>query len=373
MHATGNTPGTPARRHGRDPGFTLVEILIAIVLVGILSAVVVVGISNLTSKGSNAACQASADAARAATMVHLTNTGSRPATIKAMVDLAELSLPTEVTLDATGLIASGDGWKLTMTPGTSPTFGCTSATSGASAAAVAMPPVTGGLVSRLDASSTATMFQDSAGSTPASAVGQQVCRWADNSGTNTHALQTTPAQCPKYGTDATGGYLDFDANGQFTVTPTLSPDFTVFVVAQSDTPTWNTYGWLLSARGANGMILHAEVNGRGVGGYVVAGGTANYYLGSVRPTSITTPHLYQLSAAGNSPAGRYGVDGSTTAYTVSGSGRSAAAVPIRLGSDDLPGRYGDGKYREVLIFNRALSTTESGQIEAYLIAKWKIT
>ena len=35
-----------------DKGFTLIEILIAIVLVGILSAVAVVGISSLVSKGS---------------------------------------------------------------------------------------------------------------------------------------------------------------------------------------------------------------------------------------------------------------------------------------------------------------------------------
>ena len=48
-----------------DKGFTLIEILIAIVLVGILSAVAVVGISNLVSKGSTSACAASADAAKA--------------------------------------------------------------------------------------------------------------------------------------------------------------------------------------------------------------------------------------------------------------------------------------------------------------------
>jgi len=41
-----------------DKGFTLIEILIAIVLVGILSAVAVVGISNLVSKGGSSACTA---------------------------------------------------------------------------------------------------------------------------------------------------------------------------------------------------------------------------------------------------------------------------------------------------------------------------
>ena len=53
-----------------DRGFTLIEILIAIVLVGILSAVAVVGISNLVSKGSKSACGASADAAKAASQVY---------------------------------------------------------------------------------------------------------------------------------------------------------------------------------------------------------------------------------------------------------------------------------------------------------------
>ena len=53
-----------------DRGFTLIEILIAIVLVGILSAVAVVGVSNLVSKGSKSACGASADGAKAASQVY---------------------------------------------------------------------------------------------------------------------------------------------------------------------------------------------------------------------------------------------------------------------------------------------------------------
>lgn len=349
-----------------DRGFTLVEILIAIVLVGILSAVVVVGIGNLTSKGSASACAASADAARAATTIHFTNTGQQPDTIKVMVDNAELVLPDGVTLDASGTVATGDGWTLTLTPGAVVTFTCSTGTANALT-------VTNGLVSRLDATNVGAMFQDSSGATRTTAAGQPVCRWADTSGTATHALQPTTSRCPKYGTDSLGGFLDFDANGDFTVTPTLTPDFTVFVVAQSDTPTWNTWGWLMSGRGANGLIIHPWVGTRNVGGYVIAGGTTYRNVGQVTPADITVPHLYELSAAGNTPTGRYGIDSTTTAYTVSASGRTAAAVPIKLGGDDINGRFGDGKYREVLIFNRALSTTEMASVEAYLTAKWKLS
>jgi prepilin-type N-terminal cleavage/methylation domain-containing protein len=171
----------------KDRGFTLVEILIAIVLVGILSAVVVVGIGNLTSQGSSAACDASADAARTATTIHFTNTGQQPETLQVMVDNNELELPSGVTIDASGLIASGDGWTLTMEPGPVARFIC-------SDGAAAGLTVTGGLVVRLDATNRNSMFQDADGLVPTTAAGQMVCRWADRSGSNTHALQTTPSR-----------------------------------------------------------------------------------------------------------------------------------------------------------------------------------
>jgi prepilin-type N-terminal cleavage/methylation domain-containing protein len=129
-----------------DKGFTLVEILIAIVLVGILSAVVVVGIGNLTSKGSTSACSASLDSARSGAVVYYTTTNSYPATLLAMtnptttpVAPAALTLPDGVTLNTAAVTGppvvaignqakSGTNWTLTMTPGVAgaaPTFVCT--------------------------------------------------------------------------------------------------------------------------------------------------------------------------------------------------------------------------------------------------------
>lgn len=136
--ATGTSPMVDTTtRPSRDGGFTLVEIVIAIVLVGILSAVVVVGIGNLTDKGETAACQASLDAAKAATVVfYSSNNNAWPATMLAMTQTtpAALTLPSGVTLNtsvvganAIGNVATGTGWTLTMTPsagGNQPTFVC---------------------------------------------------------------------------------------------------------------------------------------------------------------------------------------------------------------------------------------------------------
>ena len=132
-----------------DKGFTLVEILIAIVLIGVLSAVVVIGISNLTSKGSTAACQASLDAAKAGTVVYYaSNNNAYPTNLNQMTTgtgtgataiPAALSLPSGVAVNkvdvktptpaAAGMQASptSGGWYLTMTAGVNnaaPTFAC---------------------------------------------------------------------------------------------------------------------------------------------------------------------------------------------------------------------------------------------------------
>lgn len=127
-----------------DNGFTLIEILIAIVLVGILSAVAVVGISNLVSKGNKSACQASADAAKAASAVFFANGNVYPATLADLTAAgttgAPLALPSGVSVNsspvtstatspaaAANLQTTGGSWLLTMTPGVNgaaPTFAC---------------------------------------------------------------------------------------------------------------------------------------------------------------------------------------------------------------------------------------------------------
>ncbi len=133
------------RANEDDNGFTLIEILIAIVLVGILSAVAVVGISNLVGKGSKSACGASADAARSASHVYFATNAAYPTSFTQLtaagVGGAPYVLPAGTTINgatsvspavptgiAAGLqLASGTTWFMTMTAGTTttpPLFSC---------------------------------------------------------------------------------------------------------------------------------------------------------------------------------------------------------------------------------------------------------
>jgi len=123
-----------ATQSRRDKGFTLVEILIAIVVVGILAAVAIVGISSLTATGNKSACTTSGDAAKAAAAAYYaTNGGSYPTSFSQFTSLdgatpKEFVLPSGASItDGTHVSGNSGKWTLTMTAGVNgnaPTFAC---------------------------------------------------------------------------------------------------------------------------------------------------------------------------------------------------------------------------------------------------------
>jgi prepilin-type N-terminal cleavage/methylation domain-containing protein len=109
-------------------GFTLIEVMLAVLVVGIVPAAAVNGISGLASKGGLTGCAASAHAASAAAGVHFAKTGAYPTTLDAMTSAEpkELELPSGVVPNRAGTATIGASWTLTMSTGdrAMPAFTC---------------------------------------------------------------------------------------------------------------------------------------------------------------------------------------------------------------------------------------------------------
>jgi hypothetical protein len=74
-----------------------------------------------------------------------------------------------------------------------------------------------------DPSDTTTLFQDSAGTVPVTAVGQPVGKMLDKSGNNAHAVQTVSASRPTYQIDPYGWpYLSFNGSNSFMATSAIN-------------------------------------------------------------------------------------------------------------------------------------------------------
>lgn len=344
-----------------DAGFTLVEILVAIVLTGILATVAVVGIGRLTGAGSAAACTASSDAARAGTSVHFAATGSQPTSMSQMVNASPpaLSFDDGVELDATGLVAVGSGWTLTMTPGVggaAPSFACTGADDTGGLAAD--PPVTAGLIAWYDASDPSTI----------STSGTRVTQWDDKSGNGNHARASIGTVTVASGARNGHDVIRFDGASTLRAPHSASLDLrsntlTIAVVYRSTVVNGNwafvnkENTWEVGERGSGGGFTAA-----------VRGGCWTW-VGSVPAASAT----WHTATFRYTPTWRFDVDGGpmvTAAAPCSGD-----IIPTTSGLT-LGGR-GDGltatltgEIAEVLIYGTALSDAETRALSAHLAAKW---
>ena len=328
-----------AGRRAPDRGFTLVEILVAIVLVGILTAVVVVGVGSLTKQGAAAACSSSLDAARAASTGHLTSTGAYPTTFTAMTSSNALSLPSGVSIDSTGTAASGNGWTLTLAPGTGggpPSFSCTTEL-----------PVASPLL-WLDATATATIT-----STRSCTTGPG---WRDRSGNGFDLVPSTATTDITRSTTALNGRPAIVTTGASTLRTIRSPQArTVFVVAR--------YTGALSSR------ILAGAAGNWLLGWWSGLQDQAYFEGWVSnpATTGTTTALMYSTVIEPGVAATVWRNGTQIASSTSG---TLLPTGLVVGGGANGSEMSSAAISEVITYPRALSPTERAQTEQYLADKW---
>jgi prepilin-type N-terminal cleavage/methylation domain-containing protein len=134
----GDGEGDIDRALATDRGFTLVEILVAVVVVGILASVAVIGVQSLQRNGSLAACESSLDAAKAASVAYYADSSVAAATLTYPTTIDELNDADPAFLELPAAAASpaatdtsfhsAEGWTLEMTTvgtaSTPPVFSC---------------------------------------------------------------------------------------------------------------------------------------------------------------------------------------------------------------------------------------------------------
>ena len=189
--------------------------------------------------------------------------------------------------------------------------------------------------------------------------------WVDLSPTQKNGILTNG---PTFNS-SNGGSIVFDGVDDYINSSFAAPaSETIIVWAKSALSAWNQYGWISSARGQNGHIIHPEpsyvygANSRQVTFYIIDQNSSFTNIGNTTPSSIIIPHMYVISTNGSNSHKCY-IDGSlintsTTAITRTS---SPSLQNWYLGRDDTAGRYGNGNIYCAYRYNRQLSDAEITQ------------
>lgn len=226
-----------------------------------------------------------------------------------------------------------------------------------------------------DAGDLATLWQDTAGTTPVTTAGQSVARMDDKSGLGNNATQATSGSRPTYQVDGDGfGYLSFDGNDYLNCGTAFNAEaFMACVVYYTTTSNCR----LLDARGtgmagaAKGWAMKGSNPSADL--IVVDDGSAAVSFNDT-PTGITTGFQHVICARYRYGRLQYNLDAAypTSQKTViSALGTITGAQPSRIGtaSNSAGTQSLTGRIYQVAVINRHATFAEQKKLIDYCIGK----
>jgi hypothetical protein len=214
-----------------------------------------------------------------------------------------------------------------------------------------------------------SLWLDASDATTLTVSGSSVSAWADKSGNGYNVSQGTSAAQPTTGLETQNGLnvLSFDgtkgmrtANGDLNV-----PTLTAFVVCKSSSGGRVIYGLPHDA------TVHTTPFFRFLHFRILGGETLNQRLNGESASSAsdamptTTVSLRLESASGDSY-----INGTRVINAAAVSLTYPNSVPFCVGENAAGAERIVGFFCEIVVFDRALTATETSDVESYLAAKW---
>jgi hypothetical protein len=216
-----------------------------------------------------------------------------------------------------------------------------------------------GLKLWLDASDATSLYTDSGCSAAVASDGDTIGCWFDKSGTGNNFTQGTAASEPTYKTaiQNSNSVVRFDGSDSLTKTMASVGAHTIFVIGRNNTTSAGYKGVITTA--LNGLY------------YLVSGGsgdfTLNDYNGGDHQSSIGTVNTfftYTGAYDGAGTADRYKNEVIFEAGATGDTSRTYSNI------GDTGGAVLTGDIAEILIYDTKLNSTQMGNVNAYLKAKW---
>lgn len=243
--------------------------------------------------------------------------------------------------------------------------GAASFVSQGAAAAAFLPTDIAGLKVWLDASDIATLFQDSAKTTPVTADTDPVGAWADKSGNTNDVKQAVAGSRPAYRTNIRNGLpaLLFDGTADFLKSvafgAALTQPNTIFVVVYIPSTGGAVFLAIVDGIVSTNRHLMTRRN---------SSNQLRIDAGASLDSTETLDKWVVWSALFNGASSQYWLDGVSEA---SGNAGTVTLTGLTVGARyDGAATWFSSYIAEILVYNANLSTSDRQAVEAYLLVKW---